>query len=290
MSRRTDRTGRTALMGCSAAVALLVGLVVLGMSAYAGGILMVRTSSGYQAAVASLEAREAEHTVLGSPVDDGLWLGLQLARSDTGALELRVRSRVSGRLSRGTLYTTLQSTDDGWQPTSVLLDVQDDVVDVLARNADAAEARTETRRTTLLADARHLLSQSRFAEADVIANQAVDLDPDNPDAHAVRSAARLGLDDLLGAEADAREALNLDADNGAGQRALARVHHAQGDWADCIDVATIRIRAQPRDGAAWTIRSRCYLGDSRPREALAGAREACLMEHEPGCALARSLE
>lgn len=288
--RRTDRSGRTALVGCGLAAVLLFGLLVLGLTAYTGGIFAVRRSDGYRHAVSALRAQEATAPVLGLPLSDGWWLGLQLARDAAGHQELRVRARVRGSQAVGTLYTTLQDGPDGWAPTTVLLDVDGHVSDILADHAEALEADTHARRSTLLADARRRIDAGQLAEALPIVEEALRLDPDNAAAWATRAEVRLGLGDTKGAEADAREALVLDPDSGTGQRALAQVHQAYGDWRACIEVATVRIRSAPRDGRAWTIRAHCFLGAERPREALAGAREGCTRGDPRGCELARSLE
>jgi tetratricopeptide (TPR) repeat protein len=291
MSRsRTDRSGRTAILGCGTAVLLLLGLCGLGVLAYAGVVLAVHLSPGYQSTVAAIQEHEQHQPLLGEPVRSGIWLGLQLARDDLGTLELRVHSHAVGAHDTATVYATLQDSADGWTPTSILLDLDGNVVDVLQANAESEVALDHERRDTFLTEARALLADERPAEALPLADQAVTLDPDNPDAWALRSRARLALSDTKGAEADAREALNLSPEHAEGLVALASALRATEDWDACIDTATMRIRAAPRDGAAWTVRSHCYLGLEKPREALAGAREACNRGDPEGCELARSLE
>ena len=289
-NRRTDPSGRNALLGCGAAFTLLAGLVGVGLLAYVGAVVAVRSSTAYRSAMSAIDAREVTAPVLGPPLRHGWWLGLQLGRSDTDALELRVRSIVSGQVRRATVYTTLSVTADDLEPTSVLLTIDGEVIDVLTDNATSAAARIDDRTTTLLDQARDLFDRARFAEALLVADQAVELDADNASARALRGHIHLALGDAASAEADAREALNLDPDHGEGMRLLAGVHHADENWPACIDVATLRLRAAPRDGAAWTVRARCYLGSGKRRAAAAGAREACDLGDEDGCTLARALE
>ena len=288
--RTTNRNGRTALLGCGAAVVFLFGLTAMGVLAYGAGVFAVHLLPGYQTAVAAIEKRELEEPLLGVPVTTGAWLGLQLARDETARLELRVRSHAVGSRTQGTVYTTLQDTDDGFQPTIVLLEVDGEVVDVLADNAEANNKELHEQRKTLVADARRLVDRGQPAQALPYAEEAIALDAENPAALTVRADIRRMLDKLPEAEADALEALRLDPELPEALRALARIQGAQEDWEACIETATARIRDAPRDGEAWTIRAQCYQGAGMSRQAIAGAREGCNQGDAEGCELARTRE
>ena len=287
---RSDRSGRVALLGCGAGVLLLLGVMLLGLAGYAAGVGAVHMLPGYEAAVDAIEAREVEEPLLGAPVTMGLWLGLQLGRDDQARLELRVRSSAVGSRTSGTVYTTLQDVDGTLSPTTVLLDVNGEIVDILADNEAAEERAAIEQRDTLVEEARRLVARGQPAQALPFADEAVILDPRNPDAYAVRADVRRLLDDLPAAEADAREALAIEPTHAEARRALARIQRAREDWQSCIDTATECIRDEPRDGEAWTIRAFCFAGAEMPRKALAGAREGCNLGDPEGCALASTLE
>jgi len=288
--RRSDPTGRTAVLGCSAALTLLAGVLALGTLAYIGGVMVVRTSTGFRAATAAIEAREASQPVLGLPIHHGYWLGIQLARNEHDVLELQVRSTSTGALSAATVYSTFVPGPDGLEPTSVLITARNGVIDVLADNERAAHAREEARTTSLLDETRSLRDSRRFAEALVLADEVVLLTPDSAAAYALRSTIRLALDDPNGAAEDARMALSLQPEHAEALLAMAEVHRHTEDWPACIEVATTRLRDTPRDGAAWRVRAHCYLGLNKRREAAAGAREACDLGDPEGCALAKRLD
>ncbi len=288
--RRTDRRGRFALLGCGAAVLLLFSIAVGCAASYAAGVAAVHYLPGYQAAISAVEARELKAPLLGAPVSSGTWLGLQLARDDDRKLELRVRSYATGTLNQGTIYITLQSAPDGMRPTSILLDVDGEIIDVIAENAESADIMADEQRGTLVAEARRLLDLNRPGQALSFADDAVALDAHDPDARAVRADIRRQLNDLAGAETDALEALNLDPSHPEGLRAMAHVQRVLERWDACIDTATTRIRDDPRDGRAWTVRAMCYEGAGMPRKALTGAREGCSQGDPDGCALAGALE
>lgn len=287
---RSDRSGRVALLGCGGGVLLLLGITALGVFGYAAGVIAVHMLPGYTAAVDAIETREVEEPLLGAPVSMGVWLGLQLGRDEEARLELRIRSSAVGSRTSGTVYTTLQDVQGTLTPTTVLLDVNGTVVDILADNAAAEEREAIEQRETLVEEARRLVARGQPAQALPFADEAVILDPRNADAYAVRADIRRLLDDLPGAEADAREALGIAPTHPEGRRALAQVQRAREDWQSCIDTATECIRDEPRDGEAWTIRAFCFAGAEMPRKALAGAREGCNLGDPEGCALASTLE
>jgi tetratricopeptide (TPR) repeat protein len=195
-----------------------------------------------------------------------------------------------GTLAHGTVYITLRDSPDGMHATTILLDVNGEIIDVIMENTASATIMADEQRGTLVAEARRLLGLNRPGQALPFADDAVALDASDPDARAVRADIRRQLNDLSGAEADATEALKLDPFHPEGLRAMAHVHRALERWDECIHTATTRIRDAPRDGPAWTVRAMCYQGAGAPRKAITGAREACSQGDPEGCALARSLE
>ena len=289
--QRADPLGRRALFGCSAALVLLVGLMGVGVMAYVSGLLVLWNQPAYQTAIAEVERSQRAQQLLGEPISDGWLTTVQLGRSgQSETMELRVQIPVHGPMRSATVYTVLQQGDAGFRPTSVLLDVSGEIVDLMERNVIEASEALADQRTELLTEIDALLATGDLHAALAVADEAVALDPHASTTWVARSRVRARLADVEGALEDAQRAVELAPQEGDALRASADVYRVNVLWEACIDHATEHLRIDPRDGLAWTLRARCFAGNGQPRQALAGAREACTRGDAAGCQYAKELE
>lgn len=286
-----DPLGRRALFGCSAALVLLAGLMCLGAAAYTAGMVVVWKLPGYQQAIDEVERSQRAQQLLGDPISDGWLTTIQFGRSDpSDNLELRVQVPVHGSLRSATVYTVLEQGETGFHPSSVLLDVSGEVVDLMERNVVEASEAVGDQRTNLLEEVDAHMATGDFQAALTAADQAVELDPHTAITWVARSRARAHLGDVDGALQDAAQAVKIAPSQGDAQRAAADVYRVNELWERCIEAATEHIRLTHRDGLAWTLRARCFAGNGQIRQALAGAREACTRGDPDGCRYAEELE
>ncbi len=289
-SLSTGRSNPRALLGCGGAVGVIVFLVLMGFLVYAGGIFWVRSQPGYAALVALVQSGETARKVLGEPVSDSIWMTVTLTRSDAGQRVMSLSVPVDGRLRSGTLYGSLEEQDEQWVPVSALVRVDGKLYDLQELHEVEQNAERDEKNTTLLSDAARFQQQGDLTNALASADAAVANDPDHIDAWALRSVIQSERGALDAALADAREAVTLGPNHVGARMAFANALRADGQWSACIDETTALIREHARDGRAWTLRARCVQGAGDVRTAIAGAREACRLGDDAGCALADTLD
>jgi len=290
-SRSADPVGRRALLGCGAAMVLLVGLLGVGVLGYIGGLVALWNLPAYRSAIGEVQRSQRAQALLGEPMSDGWMATIQLGRSTANdLLELRVQVPIHGPLRSATVFTVLEQQEAGFTPTSVLLDVSGEVVDLMARNEVEASEAVEDQRLALLDQIDVHIEAGELEEAQAAADRAVELDPRSADTWLARARVRALTGQVPGALEDADKALRLAPKNANAQRATATVHLLAESWEPCIEAATDHLRLAPRDGIAWTLRARCYAGNEQARQAIAGAREGCTRGDPEGCRYARELE
>ena len=289
--QRADPIGRRALLGCSAALVLLLGLMCVGVMAYGTGLVVLWNQPAYKAAVDEVERSQRAQLLLGDPISDGWLTTVQLGRSGRSeSMELRVQIPVHGPLRSATVYAVLEQGESGFSPASVLLDVSGEIVDLMERNViEASEALADQRRE-LLAEVDAQLATGDLDAALDAADEAVALDPSVSTTWVARARVRAHRRDVAGALEDAEEAVERGPEDGSALRAAADVYRINELWEACIDHATDHLRLDPRDGLAWTLRAHCFAGNGQPRQALAGAREGCIRGDAAGCRYAEELE
>lgn len=290
-SRRTDPLGRSALLGCGAAIVLLLGLLTLGAFGYSGGLIALWTLPAYRAAISEVEHSQRAQALLGESISDGWLASVQLGRSRSDLLELRVQVPVRGTLRSATVFTVLERQADGFVPTSVLLDVADEeVVDLLAGNIEDAAEAVADQLTDQLREVDAYIAHGELDEALEAASAAIELAPALPDGWVRRAEVHARMDDVDAALEDVGQALKVAPEDGGAQRATADVYRRSERWDACIDAATQRLQLAEEDGQTWTLRAQCYAGAGQHRQALAGAREGCLLGDPRGCELADRLQ
>jgi tetratricopeptide (TPR) repeat protein len=103
-----------------------------------------------------------------------------------------------------------------------------------------------------------LCGQSRFDQAIVDCNQALDLTPDDARAYAIRASARNGLRDFDHAIADCEQALRIDPNLARAYTTRAAAYTGRYDYDRAIADCTEAVRIKPGDVEALQLRASAY--------------------------------
>lgn len=101
-----------------------------------------------------------------------------------------------------------------------------------------------------------LMLQGKFEEALFDFDRAIELKPNLSVAYANRSLTRIAMEDIDGAERDARRAFELDELSVAAHLVLGRVYAREGDTATALDWFDLAITTDPEDASTWWWRGR----------------------------------
>ncbi len=263
--------GKALRWGCAAILALILGCGGLLGGAWRAWGWWLGRSPVFAEAMALVEADDEAALALGLPVEAG-WRRLGVVRQDEAWMEFPVR----GVNARGTLAVEARRGEDGaWALTRADLTVGDREVDLLQTYAEQREREREAAVYAALERAEAEAGRGRLDEAVAAADEALDLDPDNPDAWFVRGKALYELDRLEEAEAALRRAIEADPDRREAVLRLGAIERRTGRLDACIATFTRLLRRDSDDARAWYERARCYRQAGDWRRAAAGAREAC---------------
>ncbi|MBT3862708.1 MAG: tetratricopeptide repeat protein [Chloroflexi bacterium] len=100
--------------------------------------------------------------------------------------------------------------------------------------------------------------QGKYEEAMLDFDRAIELKPNLSVAYANRSLTRLAIDDLEGAERDARRTYELDDESVAAHLVLGRVEANKGDPDSALEWFDLAVVSDPEDASTWWWRGRFY--------------------------------
>lgn len=230
------------------------------------------------------EAEEDVATWVGDPPRVTTLLpGVEVVDPDT----VRLTVTVTGPTTTGGLDLELHRIDGEWRVATAMRQGPDgpypleEEPSVLARD----DAEDPAAAASIVAGARAHADQKRWGETEELADRALALVPEHPEALALRGLARVMTDQLeLGAD-DLRRAVQLDPTPADPWASLGWVEARLGNDDAAIKAWNQRIRRAPEDGRARAERAdaRFRAGD-RPG-ALEDAGESCRLGYGPGCSL-----
>jgi len=283
---------------------LLLGLAFVGLLAVIGavaGVLSMLNAaiSADPVAVEALalaKASPALHEQLGVPIRaSGMWGGSVSARE--GGSEAQVRVTLRGERGEGELVAEGVADAEGVRFTRLGFSPEGGApVDLLPEAEAAAAQRQIEKRAPVLQEAQDLARRGDRDGAAAIVERLLRENPRHLDAAALRAELREASGALDLAEDDLLFILGQEPDRAPERHRLGRVQAAQGDLDACVATFTLLIQDNAGDGAAWLGRARCARdqatasGDEKQRRAAAaGAREACRLGQQEGCALSKEL-
>jgi tetratricopeptide (TPR) repeat protein len=103
-----------------------------------------------------------------------------------------------------------------------------------------------------------LMLQGKYEEALHNFDRAIELKPNLSEAYANRALTRIAIEDIDGADRDARRAFELDELSVAAHLVLGRVYARQGDTTTALEWFDLAIATDPEDASTWWWRGRFY--------------------------------
>jgi tetratricopeptide (TPR) repeat protein len=100
--------------------------------------------------------------------------------------------------------------------------------------------------------------QGKYEEAMLDFDRAIELKPNLSVAYGNRSLTRIAINDVEGAERDARRAYELDDESVSAQLVLGRVEANAGDPDSALDWFDLAVVTDPEDASTWWWRGRFY--------------------------------
>jgi tetratricopeptide (TPR) repeat protein len=126
----------------------------------------------------------------------------------------------------------------------------------------------------LLREGYQLINQQRFAEAAVVAEQALQIDPQSPGALAIRGTARAGRGKRQEGLADCNAALKSNPETAMAYRTRGIIYTEMGRADAAIADLTVALRLGPNSTSNYINRCIAYLKLGEPEQATADASEA----------------
>src|SRR5262249_50052146 len=123
----------------------------------------------------------------------------------------------------------------------------------------------------LLREGYHLINQQRFAEVAMVAEQALQIDPQSPGALAIRGTARAGLGNRQEGLSDCNAALKSNPETALAYRTRGNIYTRMGRADAAIADLTASLRLEPNSTSSYINRSNAYLKLGEPEQAAADA-------------------
>lgn len=200
---------------------------------------------------------------------------------------VRVTVNLRGPKAAGALDLELHRVDGAWRVASAMRQGPDGPYPLAEEPAVAASHAPPgpAAAAPLVESARGLAEQKQWKAAEEMADRALALVPDHPEALAIRGLARVQTDQLAIGADDLRRAVQLDPDAVEAWSALDWAEARLGNDDAAIRAWTERIRRVPSDARARAARAdaRFRVGDRAG--ALEDAGESCRMGWAAGCTL-----
>lgn len=283
---------------------LLLGLAFLGLLAIFGfsfGVMsfvngMIAKDPVSVEALAVAKANKAVQDHVGVPIrTSGMWGG-KVSQSG-GRSEAQVSVTLSGERGEGKLFAEGTGDPLGVRFTRLGFAPEGGAsINLLPDAEEAAAQRQIEKRAPDLKEAQDLARRGDREGAAAIVERLLRENPRHLEAAALRAELREAKGELDLAKDDLLFILGQEPDRAPERHRLGRVQAAQGDLEACVATYTLLIQDNAGDGAAWLGRARCVRdqatasGDEKQRRAAAaGAREACRLGQQEGCALSKEL-
>ena len=282
MAKKGSKLG---LIGCT-----VLGMCVLCCGGFSGAIVtgvtaMMKGSTPYQEAMVLVQENDTLQQELGTPIAPSFFVTGNMQTSGSSGTASLVWT-VSGPEGSAIIYLEADKTAGQWVFDSVIarMDASGDIVDLLEIEAEADVEVITT--SSFIAEGRDHLRNGRYDDALYQFDQALALDDENAQAWGGRGEAYLRQGDVENAIVDLKRASAREPDDVELYVLLGEAHTTNKDWASCVDSYTTALLTDSEEARAWYGRSVCYEAQGQPRQARAGAREACTRNHDEGCKMA----
>ena len=257
----------------------LLALVTTAYVVYAIADKQVRTTGAYALAMDRVATDTTIGVALGRPIERGLWVESDSAEYLTLKIPLR------GTINNG--HIEVMADVDGTDVEALALVVAGKRTDLLARDAEVM-LRNLVRDSWI--QGASLIRAGQPAEAVVVLDEAIELEPTMANAWYLRGQARIALEEYDAAEADLIEAARLDPADPETPALLGEMYFSRRQYSECVSAHTSVLSLDAENNAAWYARAVCYERLKDYRKALAGSREACVGGLEVACEMQNRLK
>jgi hypothetical protein len=279
------------LVGCLVVFLLLLCCGGLGGGGLYGVMRWMKGQTPYVEAMTALSTNSDCERLLGRPMEDGFLALGTIQRDDAGGTA-SMQVPVSGPMGSGLLRFEATAEGDTWAFSTLQLTMDgsgeqiDLLADVQAAHSNAVAGEVDD----IMREAEALAGQGRFDQAVKRCDDALARDPALLRGWLLRGRANLSAGEVAAAEADLNRVLALSPDHPEAALHLGLIYEMTARPAECVDAFTKVLRADSSEALPWYHRALCFERLEEPRQALAGAREACSRGLSDACTMAKRLE